>query len=127
MRKVVYLFVMVITLLDLYTGCGINGEKSPSATVEAAYMAANDGKYSEAEKYLSSEFINAQKTGVVVLKGVWDLATRNGTIQKIEILKEEVGGEEATVYIKLYFKDGSTKEDCEPLIKENGVWKITAG
>ncbi len=94
-------------------------------------MAANEGKYSEAEKYMSSEVINAMKSGLWAIaggwKGVWDKTTRNGTIHEIEILKEEVRGEGATVYFRIHFKDGKTKDDDEPLIKEGGQWKITIG
>jgi hypothetical protein len=105
--------------------------KSPSGVVEAAYMAGNRGEYSEAEKYLSSEALNAIKGGLGTLgggtKGIWDRETRNGTIEKIEITKEEIRGEGATVYFKVYFKDGSSKDTKEPLVKETGQWKITIG
>jgi len=104
---------------------------SPSEVVIAAFMAANQGIYSEAEKYLSSAVINAVKTGwgndAGGLKGIWDRVTRNGTMDRIEILKEEIRGEGATVYFRIHFKDGATKNEDEPLIKENGQWKITLG
>ena len=93
-------------------------------------MAANKGEYSEAEKYLSLETIAAVK-GIGALsggtKGIWDKNTRNGTIEKIDILSEEIRGEGATVLIKIHFKDGKTKDSTEQLIKENGDWKLTAG
>jgi len=120
-----------IAVLMITSGCDSIGGKSPSQVVVAAHMAANEGKYSEAEKYMSSEVINAMKSGLGALaggwKGAWDKTTRNGTIQKIEILKEEVRGEGATVHFRIHFKDGKTKDDDEPLIKENGQWKITIG
>jgi len=105
--------------------------KSPGDVVKAAYMAANAGQYSEAEKYLSSEVLNAMKGGLGALaggmKGMWDKTTRDGTIDRIEILKEDVRGEGAKVLFRIHFKDGKTKDDDEPLIKENGQWKITIG
>jgi len=120
-----------IALFVITGGCNSIGQKSPSEVVVAAYMAANEGKYSEAEKYMSSEVINAMKSGLGALaggwKGSWDQTTRNGTIQRIEILKEEVRGEGATVHFRIHFKDGKTKDDDEPLIKEGGQWKITIG
>jgi hypothetical protein len=107
--------------------CGPIGQKSPSQVVVAAYMAANEGKYSEAEKYLSSHLINAIKGGLGALaggmKGFWDYKTRKGTIQTIEILKEEVRGEGATVYFRIHFKDGNTEDAHESLIKEGGQGK----
>lgn len=122
---------MVIALLT--AACSTTGifSKNPSDTVVAAYMAANEGKYSEAETYLSSEVLSAMKVGLGALaggmKGMWDQATRNGTIDRIEFLREEVRGEGATVYFRIHFKDGTTKDDDEPLLKEEGVWKITIG
>jgi len=106
-------------------------QKSPSEAVKAFYMAANEGKYSEAEKYLSSEALKAMKnkseppsSGV---KGTLDRITRNGNIGRIEILDEKIRGTEAKVDFIIHFKDGKTKKESEPLIKENGVWKITIG
>lgn len=123
---------LILASLTLVTGaCGKSGlfSKSPSDTVVAAYMAANEGKYSEAETYLSSEALNALKGELGALAGgrkrIWDRKTRNGTIQRIEVLREEVRGEGATVYFLIHFEDGSTEEDEESLIKEKGVWKIT--
>jgi len=92
-------------------------------------MAANEGKYSEVEKYLPSEFINAMKEGRGTLAGgpkrACDELTRNGTIQTIEILKEKVRGEGATVYYRIHFKDGNTETFSQGFIKEGGQWKIT--
>lgn len=129
MKRGIYLiFITVIFVTFFFDGCKKMG-KSPSQVVKAAYMVANESKYSEADKHLSSEILNVMKGGLGALaggtKGVWDKATRNGTIERIEILKEEIRGEGAIVHFRLYFKDGSTKGDDEPLIKENGVWKIT--
>ncbi len=122
-----------VAVLIFTSGCGSIGQKSPSEVVIAAIhgCVTNENKYSEAEKYMSSEVINAMKGGLWALaggwKGAWDEATRNGTIQKIEILKEEVRGEGAEVDFRIHFKDGKTKDDDEPLIKEDGKWKITIG
>ncbi len=100
--------------------------KSPGDAVKAAYMAANAGEYSEAEKYVSTDVLNAwARSGG--MKSEWDRITRDGTIDRIEILKEEIRGEGAKVSIRIHFKDGQTKNDNEPLIKQSGEWKITAG
>ena len=118
-----------IAIFMFTSGCASIGQKSPSQVVVAAYMAANEGKYSEAEKYMSSEIINAVKGGEGMFaggwKGSWDKITRNGTIQKIEILYGDAGGRfGAEVYFRIHFKDGKTKDDTEYLMKEGGQWKI---
>lgn len=103
--------------------------KSPSQATQGAYEAANQGKYSEIESYMSSEALSAMKGDLGAMaggvKGIWDKETHNGTITKIEILREEVRGEGAKVYFRLYFKDGTKKENSVPLIREKGHWRLT--
>lgn len=127
-NKVTVALIMVVIIIG---ACQQIGQKSPSEVVESAYMTANEGKYSEVEKYLSSQALEVIKgeMGALVggMKGAWDKTTRNGTIEKIEIIDEKIRGEGATVRFKLYFKDGRIKEDDEPLIMENGAWKLTIG
>ncbi len=133
MRKSVYVCcaVLVAFLIVFFSGCGKISQKSPAETVKAFYMTANEGEYSEAEKYLSSEALKAMKgeLGLLAggLKGTLDKATRNGTIARIEILDEKIRGEGATVDFIIHFKDGKTKKESEPLIKEEEGWKITIG
>lgn len=124
MKKTLIVLTLLI-MLPFWAGC----QKSPSDVVIAAYMAANKGKYSETEKYLpsSSAIMNSVKEGLVsraVFNAIWDEATRNGTIEKIEILKEEIRGEGAKVSFRIYYKDGKTIDNDEPLIKEKRRWKI---
>ena len=123
------LAAIVIAAFIIYSGCGSIGQKSPTETVKAAIMAANDAEYSEADKYLSADILNVMKGSLGTLsggmKGAWDEKTHNGTIKEIEILKEEVRGEGATVNFKIHFKDGKTEDGTQHLIKENGQWKFT--
>ena len=101
---------------------------TPLEVVTAAYMAANEDKYAEAEKYLSSEAKTAIKEAKELaggLKDVWDIKTRNRTIETIEIIRGDVQGERATVAIRIHFKGGDISDAHEPLIKESGQWKMT--
>src|SRR6185503_15401863 len=51
---------------------------------------------------------------------------RNGTIAKVEIVKEEVRGEGAVVTANISFKDGPPlQDDRTELIKEDGSWRLT--
>jgi len=102
-------------------GCGGG---SPSGVVKSALMKANAGKYSEAHEYLSSEMQKAFESGEMK-KRLWDEITKQGTIKDIEILKEEVRGEGATVSFKITYKDGSVVESEESLVKEGGKWKVS--
>jgi hypothetical protein len=103
----------------------------PAKTFTTALMTANDGKYSDANEYLSSEVKQVVQGQLGALaggtKGMWDTYTKNGTIQRIEVLKEEIRGEGATVICNIYYKDGSVKSnDKTDMIKEKGSWKIAS-
>lgn len=130
--------IRAISIAALLVGAGCGGAgggglfgKSPGNVVKAAYMAGNAGQYTEAEKYFSSAALNIMKDERVVLaggmKGMWDHLTRGGTIDRFEILSEEVRGEGAKVFFRIHFKDGDTDNGDETLIKENGEWKMTIG
>ncbi len=134
MREVVApgtLFLMSVLL----TACGsvpAPFQKSPGDVVRAFYLAANEGRYSEAEQMLSEDAKRAIKGDLGQLAGgfksICDKNTRDGTITRVDIQKEEVRGEGANVVIKISFKDGSSKDgDRNSLIKEKGSWKLTIG
>ena len=103
-------------------------QMKPSDVVVAAYMNKSKNKYSEFEKYLSAEALTAIKETTELdsgIKDVWDKKTRNGIIDGIEIIQEDVQGEKATIALRLYFNDGYISDEHECLIKEDGQWKMT--
>jgi len=134
MTKRISFLNVVLFFVILSCGCGLTNKspsdialmkKSPSEVVRACYMAANKGEYSDAQKYFSSELLNSLKG--VGTKNMLDKVTRNGTIDTLEILSEQVRGEGAIVYLKIRFKDGNTVNAKDSLVKENGDWKVTFG
>lgn len=127
----------MLCIVVLLSGCSIQQVKTvlktnltPSETIEAFLMAGNDGKYSEAEKYVSSNRLAAIKNmGVmgVSFKDLLDKLTDNGIIERIEIKNETIRGEGATVKYKIYYIEKSSMPwdvHNDDLIKEDGVWKI---
>lgn len=127
MGKSVYVCcaVLVAFLIVFLCGCGKIGQKSPAETVKAFYMAANEAKYSEGKKYLSSILDSGACDWAwgANIKLIMDSASRNGKIKKIEILKEEIRGEGAKVEFIVHFEKDKKKRSLD-LIKEDGVWKI---
>ncbi len=124
-----WLYVSMISIAILGTvSCG-SFHKSPSEVVKSVYAACNDGKYSEAEKYLSKDMtalvhgsLGASQGG---MKRACDESTRDGKMTRVEILSERIRGDGATVMARIHFQDGSTKEeDKTELVKEEGAWKI---
>ena len=125
-RKICLWCILGASLWVLFSGCGIEMAKTPTETVKAFYRAANRGRYSEIEKYLSPDALKGMRA-MVLLAGreeAIDELTRQRTIKKIEILKEEVQGEEVTVNFVLHFRDGNTHKESLTLIKEKGMWKL---
>jgi hypothetical protein len=109
-------------------------QETPSQAVKAFYMAANEGRYSEANGYISSdvrELLDSFSTLMEVdtyefKKYFWVVLTRNGTVKEIEILKEDVRGEYALVDWIIHFENGETEEMIEMMVKEDGQWKLDA-
>ena len=101
---------------------------TPSEVIRLTYEAANAGRYEEAEKHLSAVAFKQIHGLAARLAGghikLWDGWTRNRTISRIEVLKEETRKGEVTVYYRFHFKDGSSKEDDDSLVLEDGEWKI---
>ena len=101
---------------------------SPAEVSEALEKACNDRQFSEAETYFSSKLKAAINSPAEMAKGgiraICNQQTRNGTIQRDEILKVEKGSTQARVDYRLHFRDGSTRDDHDMLVKENGTWKV---
>ena len=96
---------------------------SVEGTVEAFLMAANQGSYSEAETYCSSSMKNlmAKHGG---LKELSEKETKNGTVERIEFLSQKLGLRGFNVRFKIYYKDGTSKDDSARVVMEGGSWKI---
>jgi len=127
MRQAVACSALVIGVLLISCG-NIGGpfQRSPGEVVKAFYAAANEGRYSDAEEMLAEDAKRAIKGELGQLAGgfkaICDKNTKDGTVDRLEIQKEETRGEGASVVVKIYYKDGSTKDDDKnSLIKENGA------
>ncbi len=100
----------------------------PGEVIRLTFEAANAGRYEEAEKHLSAVALKQIHGLVARLAGghikLWDGWTKNRTITQIEVLKEETGKGGVTVYYRFHFKDGTSKEDDDSLVLEDGEWKI---
>jgi hypothetical protein len=112
--------ILPVLLCVFIQGCG--SPSTPSEAFKTTLLKANQGKYSEIDDSLSDEGRKfAQALGDRSM--MWDVLTRKGTIKNVEVLKEEIRGEGATLRFRLTFKDGGTAEGEERFVKEKGVWK----
>jgi Domain of unknown function (DUF4878) len=108
--------VVVILALPFVQGCGGSG---PGATLQRIWLAGTAGKYSDVDADCCDRLKGLSKE-------TWELATMNGTVQKVEIVKEETKGETATVAYRVHFKDGTKVDVTDTMIIENGKWKLTS-
>lgn len=122
----------VVLALVVTAACkqGLNSlEKSPGESLRSFYTACNEGRYSEAEPLLSESLRTLLKSTQAAqrggLKTVCDRISRNGTLVKVEIVREAIRGEGAVVTANISFKDGTTNQGTQTdLIKEGSSWKI---
>jgi hypothetical protein len=101
---------------------------SPAEVIKTFYSACNSGNYSVAERLLVPEAnrVLTRHIGAVDggLRGICDEATKQGHIQKVEVVQQEVRGEVAQVRYMLYYADGSALEESQGLVVRHWVWKI---
>lgn len=98
--------------------------KNPGEVLRAFLMAGNAGQYSTAEQYLTP----SMKTVVTAfggIKHIMDQETRNGKIDRIQILTTQVRGQGAHVTYRIYYKGGQTRDDDDDLIQIHGNWRIS--
>ena len=120
-------WAVILTLFSVILQADRTFAESPGDVVKQIYDLANKGKYTEIENYLSEELLLTYTRNLRVGGGaeVWRKPTQNQTLEKLEILKEEIDGDEATVLFTKFFQDGSTQQGVEDLIKVGGAWKLT--
>jgi hypothetical protein len=120
MRKFMYGLLTVLLclcFLVILVGCSAAENKSPGAAFQAFFNAAKQNKYSEATKYISSDYIQA----LGAQKFCWGWTN---FISKIDILKEDVKGEAATLKVQYDTREKKGNIGYIPMIMENGIWKI---
>jgi hypothetical protein len=119
---------MLVAVLAFAILPGFAPYGSPAEVINTFYLACNNGNYSVAERLLVPEVnrVLTRHIGAVDggLRGICDEATKQGHLQKVEILQQELHGEVAEVRYKLYYADGSAIEERQGLVVKRWVWKI---
>ena len=118
------LMLVAVLAFAILTGFGPYG--SPAEVIQAFYSACNSGNYSVAERLLVPDRLLTSDIAAVDggLRGICDAETKQGHLQKVEILQQEVRGEVAEVRYMLYYADGSAIEEIQGLVMKHSVWKI---
>jgi hypothetical protein len=96
---------------------------SPDEVLLRAHLAANAGRYENANQHLARSI--REQPGLD-LPSLWDEATQGGTITGIDILEVTVRGESAAVRYRTRFTDGTSSETTTRMVKQRGSWKESA-
>jgi hypothetical protein len=93
--------------------------REPFDVLKAGIMAGNEGDYDTAATWVVP-------SGGMVGDNfmLWQKATNNGTVQKVEHTGEQYQGQDVSVGYTIHFEDGSSKSDKATLVKVDGRWKI---
>jgi hypothetical protein len=132
MKGILWLFaisvLMLVVVLAFTLGNRLVPHDSPPEVIKTFFSACNSGNYSLAGSLLVPEAnrVLTRHIGAVEggLRGICDEATKQGHLQKVEILQQEVRGEVAQVRYMLYYADGSAIEESQGLVVKHWVWKI---
>lgn len=119
-RRMMIGAMLMSTISLALVGCGGGG---PEGTVKKWFNAMNEGKHSEAVKYLAPALAEFAKMDGG--KAMSDDMTNSGTMSKLEIVSSEVRGEGATVNARVHYKDGGVEDQTVTLVKIDGDWKVT--
>ncbi len=118
-------------MLLMGSGCLKASEQArakPSEVLRLTYELANQHRYTDAETHLTKKALEQMHSVMARLAGghekLWDGWTKNGTIIRIDILKEDIQQDKATVRYKLHYQNSSVKEDEDDFVLEDGQWKF---
>lgn len=121
------MLALVLTISGLaaaaQSGADSSAAMTPGQVVRAFYVAAAENRPPEARRHMSPALIATlpQSGGLAKV-----CADRIGPVamRGVQIVREQVDGNAATVSLRLHLVDGSTKDQQETLVKENGEWKV---
>ncbi len=116
--------LLPLVLSAFVLGCALPTSSQPGDVVAAAYLAANSGRYEEADQHLTSDLkqIELQDGGPKV---VWDNNTRGRRVQSLRVQKTTIGGDSAQVLLQLTFVGGCTDEVAVELHRKWSGWLIS--
>ena len=119
---------MLVAVLAFAMLTGFAPYGSPADVIKTFYSACNSRSYPVAERLLVPEAnrVLTRHIGAVDggLRAICDEETKQGHLQRVEVLQQEVHGELAQVHYMLHYADGSTMEGSQGLVLKRWGWKI---
>jgi hypothetical protein len=132
MKTTRILFAFLITgSLTLLLACGSGSSVSPSSTVKEFTTKVEKGDFDGAIGCIALEGKTLDKEAkgkLTLLLGMakGELEKKKG-VKNMEVISETIDqdGKTATVKIKFTFGDGSTSDETNKLVLEDGKWKMS--
>lgn len=124
MKKKCLLGMLVLGLA--LSGCSLGN--SPSGVVKDFYKYTANGKVNDAFSLITPEgqsVLTQWGGGTSAIAKLTEEFKKEGGLKSLEITSEQVTGDTATVNFTIKYGNGTTKQDNEKLIKQDGKWKIT--
>ena len=127
-RNIPVLMLVLAGLVLLPLSCGNNLDDDAARVLKKVYgWKAGENFFALTNCFiLSSDFSNGNSADMLRLGKIWINATRKGSVEKIEILKNHNDGHTANILYNLYFLDGSEElSNMALLIKIGSLWKLS--
>ena len=103
--------------------------KTPTEAAKTYYETLNKGVQADIEKLMSAASLAAERALPPNIrqarKSGMAAATKNGTVTKVEVLKENIQGTRAWVDVRLHYRDGTSQEFNCGFTIESGAWRTT--
>jgi hypothetical protein len=100
-------------------------DDAPSRATESIVAACNDKRFDAVDERLHSWLRGTWPAMGYTVEDYCALLTRNYTLARIRIDREERSSAYATVYLTRVYRDGSEDVDRATLLQEKGVWKLS--
>jgi hypothetical protein len=120
LRRIAPTLLLTVTLLAC--GRAVSAPpQTPGQRLIAGMELIRDGKPQELEAFVISD----DRSGVAMFSGVYASGwAREGGLNSVEVLSEDINGDSATVAARFHFGNGSTDDLTYELTREDDVWKI---
>jgi hypothetical protein len=119
--------VLLFLLLSGLCACGLL-QSGPGDTVKRFFRAMDGGRIEDAIQTLDPglrQNLGDEKVRTVLAAQAEEMRRKHGGIASVQVEREEIRGDLATVQVLIRFKDGSEKRDTEKLVRRDGRWRIT--
>jgi len=120
--------VLLLVFLTGLCACGLM-QSGPGDTVKRFFRAMDGGRIEDAIQTLDPELrqtLGDRKLRTVLAAQAEELRRKHGGIARVQVEREDIRGDLATVEVRIRFKDGSERRDTEKLVRRDGRWRITA-